>query len=72
MKKWEYRLSTETIWTSFDCGKVEANTYEEAREKAFIELKYNLEKANESLNNCDNTQGFIIEMDFTQLLIIEI
>jgi len=31
---WNYKLTTNTIWLSFDYGKVVANSIEEAREKA--------------------------------------
>lgn len=60
---WKYQLTTNTIWTSFDYGEVEADTREEAYEKALIELKSNLCKANEFL---DSTR-FTIDMDFSQL-----
>lgn len=64
---WDYSLSTNTIWTSFDCGQVEADTYEEACALALKELKYNVDKANTVFKHCDITQGFTIDMDYTQL-----
>ena len=64
MKRYRYSLSTTTIWTSFDCGEVEAENIEQAREKALIELKYNLRRANASLAYSDNTSGFTIEMNW--------
>lgn len=67
---WDYNLSTNTIWTSFDCGQVEADTYEEARTKALKQLQYDLDKANTVFKHSDITQGFSIEMDFTQLEVV--
>lgn len=67
MKKYRYSLTTNTLWTSFDYGEVEADTREEAREKAFTELKHNLSKVNNALTNCDSTRGFTIDMDFSQI-----
>lgn len=64
---WNYKLTTNTIWLSFDYGKVVANTMEEAIEKATIQLKYDLFKANEALSYNDETNGFTIDLDFTQL-----
>lgn len=64
---WNYSLSTNTIWTSFDCGQIEADTYEEACALALKELKYNVDKANTVFKHCDITQGFTIDMDYTQL-----
>jgi hypothetical protein len=64
---WDYSLSTNTIWTSFDCGHVEADTYEEAKELALKQLKYDVDKANTVFDHCDITQGFKLEMDYTQL-----
>jgi hypothetical protein len=66
MKKYSYLLSTNTIWTSFDYGEVEANSYEEAEEKAIIELKKELEKCNNALK----VIGFEVSMDFTQIELI--
>jgi hypothetical protein len=72
MKKiWEYKLSTNTIWLSFDYGQVTANSEEEAIEKATIELKYHLQKVNDVLQSADVTKGFSIEMDFSQLEVTE-
>lgn len=68
---YKYSNSTNTIWTSFDYGEVEADTIEEAREKAIIELKYNLCKVNDVLSSADITKNFTIEMDFSQLEVYE-
>lgn len=65
--KWKYSNSTNTIWTSFDYGEVEAETYKEAYEKAVIELKYNLHKVNEVLASADVTSTFTIDMNFEQI-----
>lgn len=64
---WDYSLSTNTIWTSFDYGQVEADTYEQACELALKKLKYDVEKANTVFKHCDITDGFSIEMDYEQL-----
>lgn len=64
---WDYSLSTNTIWTSFDYGQVEADTYDEAYALALKKLKYDVEKANTVFKHCDITDGFSIEMDYDQL-----
>jgi hypothetical protein len=66
-KKWEYRITTSTIWLSFDYGEVYADSREEALELAKKEITYNLKKANEILNSCDPPIGFKIEMDLSQI-----
>jgi len=71
-KKWEYSLTTNTIWTSFDHGTVTAKTSEEARELAIQQIKYDLQKTNEVLRSADITKGFFVDMDFTQLEVKEI
>jgi hypothetical protein len=67
MKKYRYNISTNTIWTSFDYGEVEAENLEEAREKAIEKLKYDVKKCNDAFKYCDITQGFEIEMDYKQV-----
>jgi hypothetical protein len=64
---WDYSLSTNTIWTSFDYGQVEADSYKEACELALKKIKYDVEKANTALKYCEITEGFSIEMDYDQL-----
>lgn len=71
-KKWEYSLTTNTIWASFDHGTVTAKTSEEARELAIQQIKYDLQKTNEVLRSADITKGFFVDMDFTQLEVKEI
>ena len=71
MKKYEYFLPSYAMWTSFDYGTVEANSLEEARKKAIEEVKYKLSKVNEVLNTADVTQGYKIEMDLSNLEVIE-
>lgn len=61
MKQWNYSVSSNSVWTSFDYGTVEAETYEEALEKAKAELKENFDKVNEILNSQDET--FTIDYD---------
>lgn len=64
---WDYSLSTNTIWTSFDYGQVEADTYEEACALALKKLKYDVDKANTVFKHCDITEGFTLEMNYEQL-----
>lgn len=64
---WEYSNSTNTIWTSFDYGTVEADTREEALKKAKKQLEYDLKKANDALAHCDITNRFKIEMNLDQI-----
>lgn len=64
---WNYKLTTSTIWLSFDEGQVEADTLEEATAEATRILKYNLDKVNDILNSCDPTIGISVDMDFSQL-----
>jgi len=59
----EYSVSTNTIWTSFDYGEVEAETIEEARIKAITELTNDFKKANDAFDHCDITKGFKIEFN---------
>ncbi len=68
---WNYSLSTNTVWTSFDHGQVQATSYDEAIELATAKLKYDLQKANEILASCDPTLGFVIDMDFKDLCVDE-
>lgn len=70
--KWQYSNTTNTIWTSFDYGVVEAETKEEAEILAKKELEYNLKKVNEVLNCCDPTIGFTIEMNLEQIEILQL
>ncbi len=72
MKKYKYTISTNTIWTSFDYGEVEAEDYADARKKAITELSYNFQKANDAFKFCDNTKDFALEFDPTQVEIEEI
>lgn len=71
-KKWEYSLTTNTIWVSFDHGTVRAKTIEEARELAINKIKYDLDKVNDVLKQADVTRGFRVDMDFTQLELKEV
>lgn len=72
MKKYEYFLPTYVIGVNFTFGKVEANSLEEAKQKAKEEIGYKLNKVNEVLNTADVTQGYKIKMDLTNLEIIEL
>lgn len=62
-KTWNYKLSSENIWSNFDFGQVKAHTYEEAQKLAKKELKINLEKCNKILEG----SGFSVEMDFSNI-----
>lgn len=64
MKKYRYSATSNTIWTSFDFGEVEANNQQEAKTKAIEKLKYDLAKVNEVLNSADVTCNFSIGIDF--------
>lgn len=71
MKKWNYTVSTNTIWTSFDFGTVEAETQEQARKKAIEKLKYDFSKVNDALRHSDNTNGFEVYFDESQVEVSE-
>ncbi len=70
--KFNYTVTTHTIWTSFDSGEVEADTREEAKKKAIEQVTYDFEKANEVLAASDNTIGFRVDFDKTQVELTEI
>lgn len=59
--KWEYTVSSESIWSSFDFGEVQARTEGEAMEKALTKLRYNFEKVNQVLASADVTKNFTVE-----------
>lgn len=59
----KYSYKTAISHTSFDYGEVEAETTEEAREKAINQLNYDFEKVNAALNTLDNTKGFSIHFN---------
>ena len=71
MKKYKYSVTTNVIWCSFDFGEVEAETREEAREKAKDQLMYDFDKANKAFEHCDNTSGFQIAFNETEIMIEE-
>lgn len=62
---WEYSVSTDTVWTSFDFGEVKAKTVESAYKKAKRKVKKDLKKCNSLLKEIGQT----IEIDFDQLTI---
>ena len=70
-KTWEYSVSTQTLWTSFDYGEVEAKTREEALEKAIAKLNYDFKKVNEILNSCDPTIGFEVAFNSSEVVVTE-
>ncbi|GAG30142.1 unnamed protein product [marine sediment metagenome] len=71
MKTYNYSIPTPCVWASFDYGTVEAETIEQAREKALKELKYNFQKVNEVLQSADVTSGFCIEFEKDSIEITE-
>ena len=71
MKSYNYSVSTNTIWTSFDFGEVEAENIEDAKNLAIEKLKYDFKKANDAFEHCDITKGFSIIFDDTQVQITE-
>ena len=70
MKKWNYTVSTDRIWTSFDYGEVEADDYNEALQKAIAELNENFSIANKALEDADT--GFRISYTTRDITIEEI
>ena len=68
MKTWNYSLTTNTIWTSFDYGQVEAETREEALILAEKSLREELNLVNKILAS----NHYKIEMDFSQIEITEV
>jgi len=71
LKTWEWSCSTNTIWTSFDHGEVQAETKAEALGLAIKQLRYDIKKVNQVLNSADVTSGFEIEFDFHNIEIKE-
>ncbi len=67
-KLWNYSVSTNTVWTSFDYGQVEADTWEEAFKLAEKELKLQFDIANEALESV----GLSIDFDASQIEIDEV
>lgn len=56
--KWDYSVSSNSIWGSFDSGTVEAETYEEALQLAITELNHNFYVVNLALSNFGHTVEF--------------
>ena len=63
--EWQWNVSTETIWTSFDYGTVEADTQEEALEKAVAQVTTDLNECNKILKGT----GFNIGISTDQIQI---
>lgn len=68
MKKYAYKCTTNTIWLSFDFGEIEARSKDEARYLAIQEMKKQLTKANDLLEDIDMK----ISVDFDSLELEEI
>jgi len=71
MKKYNYSVSTNTIWTSFDYGTVEADNIIDAKKLAIEKLKYNFQKANDAFKHCDITEGFTINFNEYDVIVTE-
>tara|TARA_R110000851_G_scaffold28466_2_gene79314 strand:+ start:2914 stop:3135 length:222 start_codon:yes stop_codon:yes gene_type:complete len=67
--KWYYNVSTNTIWTSIDYGEVEADTYDEAIDKAKEKITNDLDNINAALKHCDNTKNMDVGIDLSQLIV---
>jgi len=63
IKEYDYKCTSNSIWSSFDFGTVLAVDLGEATKKAKDELRMNLEKCNDALKHCDITNGFSVTMD---------
>ena len=72
LKKYNYLLSTNTVWCSFDGGTVEAEIGSEALRLASEELTRELDKANAALAANPETKGMDISMDLDQIEITEV
>tara|TARA_R110000851_G_C12715346_1_gene527818 strand:+ start:196 stop:429 length:234 start_codon:yes stop_codon:yes gene_type:complete len=72
LKKYNYLLSTNTVWCSFDGGTVEAENTAEALRKAENELTRELTKVNLALAANPETKGMDISMDLDQIEITEV
>jgi len=70
--KYQYKLTSNTIWTSFDNGFVYADNIEEAIKLAEKELHFNFTKANEIWSKNTDTERFKIEIDLSQLEVTEV
>jgi hypothetical protein len=71
LETYEYRLSTNTIWLSFDYGEVQAKNQTQATHLALEKLKADLQKANDLFMTNEATQGFEICMDFSDLVVVK-
>jgi hypothetical protein len=58
MKTYQYSISTNVLWASFDFGTVEAHNPQEAREKALAALKNDFLKVNNLLVSIGATIDF--------------
>lgn len=63
MKKYEYTVSSNNVWTSFDYGQVEANSKEEALAKAIEKLSKDFEKVNNALLKSELVIGASVSFD---------
>lgn len=69
--RYNYSVSTNTLWASFDYGYVEADSIEEARNKAIEKLEYDFSKVNTVLDQADITIGFYIAFDKESVVVTE-
>lgn len=71
-KKWDYSVSTNTLWASFDYGQVKAKNYAKALEKAKKKLNNDFDKVNDVLTSADVTKGFSVGFDESQIVLTEV
>jgi len=60
MKTWRYSITTNTLWTSFDYGTVEAETHGEATAKAIEILDTQFKLVNDALRDNPKTKNLFI------------
>ena len=72
MKTYSYSVSTNTIWTSFDYGEVQAENAEEAIKKAIEKLTYDFNKVNDVLNSADVTIGYSVHFNEKNVEVTEL
>jgi uncharacterized protein YbaA (DUF1428 family) len=71
MRLFNWTISTNSIWTSYDCGEVTAANQGEALDKIKAELKEKNDLVNEVLVKDPRTKNLQIEMDFDNIRIVD-
>lgn len=72
MKTFRYKITTNTIWTSFDYGEVQAENRDDAERIAIERLTEDLELVNQKLSQFATTKHMVINMDLDQIEIEEV